>query len=350
MEQAFDIAGQQGLRGASLMRMAELCVGLSDSRRYYSDDEIMERAFSSGDFAAVFGAVIHMQLLASYARSAAVFREFCEVREVGDFRKHNTADMAHVSRLKKMGKNGGNAALLNTEDQFLTELLIERFAGHLVVDDQTLINDTFGVSDMLPSEIGEMCNSMVDDMAMSEVLATGNLADGRARYNNTDGNQFSIAAIGEAALTTLNSKMKAQKIGNRRIDVRNSVVVAGTLHAPTLRRWATSEFVADNMRNPHQNSFRVAEDTAIDLGVNDPRADDVAIAGTPASVYGFATGTKRSIVVAFRRGTGQGPVTRPPVSLDSSTIDRWGLAWKVYMDMGAAFQRRIGTVKMTITG
>ena len=202
MEQAFDIANREGLTSISFLRLAELCVELGQPGvRLYNQDEILERAFTSGDFTAVFGAVVHMQLLDSYAKTTSVWREFCEAREVGDFRPHDTADMGQVSRLKKLGRNGGDAELLNTEEQTLARILIERYAGRLVVDEQTIINDAFGVTDRLPGELGQTCASMIDDMAAAQYLRTDNLDDGRARYNNTDGNLVAVTAISELALS-----------------------------------------------------------------------------------------------------------------------------------------------------
>jgi hypothetical protein len=333
------------------MRMAEACAELANpGQRFYQEDEILERAFTSGDFSAVFGAVVHMQLLASYAATPQTYEQFCEVVEVADFRAHSTADMGQVGRLKKMGRNGGEAALLNTEEQFLSSITAERYAGQLVVDDQTFINDSFGVTGMLPAELGETCMSMVADLAYAQVLATGNLADGRARFNATDGNTLSVAQLSNTAFTSLGAALKAKKVGARRINVGQALIIAGTTQSPNVRTWMSSQQMADNLSNPHRGTYQVVEDTAIDLGVNDPANDDALIAGTPNSIYAFTTGPKRSVKFAWRRGTGRGPVTGPAINLSTTSTGQWGLAWKVFLDMGAAFQRRVGAVRVNITG
>lgn len=351
LEQAFDIADQQGLRGASFMHIAELCCELQEpGRRFHGTDEILERAFSSGDFSAVFGAVVHMELLASYERTPHTYDQWCEVVEYGDFNTHKGNDMGQVGRLKKMGKNGGKAALLNVEDPFPVELALERYAGQLQVDEQTLINDAFGVTGMLPSELGETCQSMVADLAFSQLLNSGNLADTRTRFNSTDGNTVAVSgSLSEAAWSSIGAALKNQKVGSRRINVGQAVALCGTALAPAVKKWMTSMQQTDYMTNPHRDSYRVLEDTAIDLGVTDPANEEATIAGTPASFYVLGTGTKRSIKFGWRRGTGRGPVTGPAINLSLITPDQWGLAWKVNMDMGAAFQRRIGAVKVTIS-
>lgn len=65
VEQTFDVARQQFGSGLSLMRAAVLLVEIDSGQRVYDEQEVIERAFSSGGF--VFGAVIHLQMLASYA-------------------------------------------------------------------------------------------------------------------------------------------------------------------------------------------------------------------------------------------------------------------------------------------
>jgi hypothetical protein len=345
MEQAFDIARQRGLGNITLMRAAELLGELETGERLHDEQEILERAFSSGGFSAVFGAVVHLQMLASYAATPATYQQFCEVLEVSDLREHKDADMGAVGRLKKQGKNGGKAALLNVDDPTLVAITAERYAGILKVTDQTIINDSFGVTGMLPRELGETCQQMPIDLAFAQVLRTDNLADGRQRYNVTDGNTISVATLTEAALTSLGVALKAKKVGDRRIVVNGSALVAGVTQAPNVRKLMNTQ-QTDSGVNPHYGSYGVVEDTAIDLGVDDPAQNDAVIAGTPNNVYAFAGGSKRSVAVAFRRGTNMGPVTRSGML----TEGEWGMYWDVFMDVGAAFRRRTGTVRVVVTG
>jgi hypothetical protein len=345
-EQTFERANQLGLNNLSFMRAAELILELETGERHFDESEILERAFSSGGFSAVFGAVIHMQLLASYAATQSAYAEFCEVVEVGDFREHKDADMGQVGRLKKQSSksNNGQAAILNVDDPTLVSILVERYAGLLKVTDQTIIHDAFGVVGMLPAELGATCAQMPADLAFAQVLNTANMTDGRARYNTTDGNLISGSVFDEALLTSLGVALTAKKIGDRRINVNGSVLVAGATQGPQVKKQMASQFTTQNEVNPHSGTYRVVQDTAIDLGVADPAQNDLAIAGTPNSIYAFAGGNKRSIAVAFRRGTNRGPVTRSGML----TQGEWGMYWDVFMDVGAAFRRRIGTVKVNI--
>lgn len=347
-EQAFDRANQLGLRNLSFMRAAELILELETGERHFDESEIIERAFSSGSFTAVFGAVVHMQLLASYAATPATYTEFCEVLEVGDMREHKDADMGQVGRLKKQASksNNGQAAILNVDDPALVAITAERYAGLLKVTDLTIINDSFGVVGMLPSELGQTCQQMPTDLAFAQVLNTAVLADTRQRYNSTDGNDIDVTEFDEEALTELGVALKAKEVGDRRIQVQGSVLVAGVTQSPNCRKQMSSQYGESNQANPHQGTYRVVEDTAIDLGVLDPANDDASIAGRPNSIYAFAGGSKRSIAVAFRRGTNRGPVTRSGMLSQGE----WGMYWDVYMDVGSAFRRRVGTVRVNVTG
>jgi hypothetical protein len=344
-EQTFERAGQLGLNNLSFMRAAELILELETGERHFDESEILERAFSSGGFSAVFGAVVHMQLLASYAATQSAYTEFCDVVEVGDFREHKDADMGQVGRLKKQAKSGnGQAAILNVDDPQLVSILVERYAGLLKVTDQTIIQDSLGVVGMLPAELGATCAQMPADLAFAQVLRSDNLGDGRARYNTTDGNLITASAFDQAALTALGVALTAKKIGDRRIQVNGSTLLSGATQGPTVRRQMNSQYTAQNEVNPHFGTYRAVQDTAVDLGVLDPAAGDVAVAGTPNSIYAFAAGNKRSVAVAFRRGTNRGPVTRSGML----TQGEWGMYWDVFMDVGAAFRRRVGTVRVNI--
>lgn len=345
MEQVFDVARQRGLGNLSLFRAAELLGELETGVRLHDEQEILERAFSSGGFGAVFGSVVHLQMLAGYAATPATYREFCEVLEVGDLREHKDADMGAVGRLKKQGKNGGQAELLNVDDPVLVSARAERYAGLLKVTDQVIINDSFGVAGMLPRELGETCQQMIIDLAFAQILSTANLADSSPRYHADHGNLISDAAFDGDTLTALGPALKAKKVGDRRIVVQGAVLVAGTTQAPNVIRQVRSATIGE-AANPHQGAYGVVEDTAIDLGVLDPAQNDLAIAGRPNSVYAFAGGSKRSVAAVFRRGTNQGPVTRSGML----TQGEWGMYWDVFMDCGAAFRRRIGTARIDITG
>ena len=344
-EQTFERANQLGLNNLSFMRAAELILEIETGERHFDESEILERAFSSGGFSAVFGAVVHMQLLASYAATQSAYTEFCDVVEVGDFREHKDADMGQVGRLKKQAKSGnGQAAILNVDDPALVAILVERYAGLLKVTDQTIIQDSLGVVGMLPAELGATCAQMPADLAFAQVLRSDNLTDGRARYNVTDGNLITASAFDQAALTALGVALTAKKIGDRRIQVNGSTLLSGATQGPNVRRQMNSQYTAQNEVNPHFGTYRAVQDTAVDLGVLDPAANDAAIAGTPNAIYAFAAGNKRSIAVAFRRGTNRGPITRSGML----TQGEWGMYWDVFMDVGAAFRRRIGTVRVNI--
>ncbi len=279
-EQTFERAHQLGLNNLSFMRAAELIVELETGERHFDESEILERAFSSSGFSAVFGAVIHMQLLASYAATQSAYAEFCEVVEVGDFREHKDADMGQVGRLKKQSSksNNGQAAILNVDDPALVSILVERYAGLLKVTDQTIIHDAFGVVGMLPAELGATCAQMPADLAFAQILNTANMTDGRARYNSTDGNLITGSVFDEALLTSLGVALTAKKIGDRRINVNGSVLVAGATQGPQVKKQMASQFTTQNEVNPHAGTYRVVQDTAIDLGVADPAQNDLAIA------------------------------------------------------------------------
>lgn len=345
-ERNYDLAHQRGLDSIHTLQLCRAIAELETNERYYDDEQVLRRAFSNGGFTAVYGAVQHMALLASYAITEATYQRFCEVRDVSDLRKHTEAEMTGIGRLKKQGKNPGKAATLNVDDPVLSAILASRYAGKLQVTDQMVINDFYGVIGQLPGELGKTCRQMINDLAFAQVLRTDNLDDGSPRYDAALGNSMDHAAIDEDMWDKAGTLLLAKKQGNRRINLEQGAVLAGVGKSPKVRKWMNSQTIND-ADNPHRGTYDVITDTAVDLGVMDPQDDDLDVAGTPNNLYLFTgSDTRRSITVAFRRGTNRGPVVRNYML----TQGEWGIGWDVFMDMGAAFRRRLGTARVRITG
>ncbi len=145
-------------------------------------------------------------------------------------------------------------------------------------------------------------------------------------------------------MTAAEVLLRAKKVGDRRIQLGRTVVVTGITLGPRARVLQESQSLGltNEEANPFRGTFDVVTDTAIDIGVSDPYTDpETAIAGRPNS-YFLLTRDGNSIKVAFRQGTNRGPITR------ASQLQQgeWGMCWDVYVDVGAAFLRRLGAVEV----
>lgn len=344
LEAAYDQVRQLGLHNASMMRLAQELVELETGQRApYNQDELLQRAFSSANFTAIFAATIHMSMWAGYASAPATYERFCQVVDVPDFRDNTDAMVGEVGRLKKQSKTApGVAPLLNQTDPVLAKMAADRFCGMLKITEQNFINDSMGALGQTPVKLGQSVRALIADLVMAQLLSTANLADGRARFNTTDGNLVASGGLATVAgLGTMEKMLRAVKVGDRRITLGPTVVVCGLTLGPTFRvLQGTSQLVTAD--NPFAGTFETVEDTAIDIGVNDPSTDpETAIAARPNSYFGL-TRDGNAIKVAFRAGTNRGPITRTKV-LDGG---EWGMAWDVYVDVGAAFLRRTGAVEI----
>ncbi len=341
LEQAFDQVHQLGLRNATMMRVCEELIRMNGDAVPYNQEEILQRAFATANFSAVFGAVVHMMLWSGYASTPASYTQFCEVVDVPDLKDNSEAMMGEVGRLQKQAKVPGPAKLLNLTDPVIATLAASRHSGQLKVTDQTIINDSFGVTGVIPTKMGQMIQGYISDIVYSQLMDTGNLIDGRARFNITDGNLISSGALTVAGLTAMEVALRAKKVGDRRIQLGRTVLICGLTLGPTARvlQGQTPQVTVEN---PFAGTFDVVEDTAIDIGVLNPDTiPETAIAGTPTAYYAL-TADGNSIKVAFRQGTNRGPVTRT-AQLDKG---EWGVCWDVFVDVGAAFMRRTGAVKV----
>lgn len=344
---AFDAASRSGLMDASLLRLSqELYEFEHHCRAPYNNDELFERVFSSSNFTAVFGAVVHLSLFNGYMSTPKVWADFVDIMDVADFRDQKDALGGEVSRLKKQAKHTpGEATTLNMTDPVLASLAAERFAGKIEFTDQSFISDNLGILGQTPEKVGLMSDGLIADIVFSELLSTANLADSRARFNTTDGNKIaSGGALTPAGLGAAEALMRNKKVGDRRISLGRTRLIVGTTFAPTGRTLQTTGQLV-NADNPFAGTFDLSADSAIDIGVSDPRTDpETAIAGRPGSYFLTAAGAG-CIKVVFRTGTNRGPISRPYV-LDKG---KWGRGWDVYVDVGAAFLRRLGIVEVVVS-
>ncbi len=344
LESAFDQARQRGLHNASWMRLAQELVELETGQRApYNQDELLQRAFATANFTSIFGAVVHLSMFAGYASTPATYERFCQVIDVPDFRDNSEAMMGEVGRLKKQPKSApGVATPLNLTDPVLAKIAADRYAGMLKITEQNFINDGFGALGQTPFKLGQSVRALIADIVMSELMSTANLADGRTRFNTTDGNLVASGGTADVAgLTVMEKMLRAVAINGRRIQLGKTVIVTGLTLGPKFRVLSgTSRLVTAD--NPFAGTFETVEDTAVDIGVSDPRTDpETAISARPNSYFGL-TADGNAMKVAFRSGTNRGPVTRSTVLQNGE----WGMGWDVYVDMGAAFMRRTGAVEI----
>ncbi|EMI17780.1 Clp protease [Rhodopirellula maiorica SM1] len=342
VEAAFDAARNQQLAGGSFVRFCEALIELSGERASWNDDDILERAFSNGNFSALFGSVVHMMMVAGFAETPSTYQEFCRQKDVPDFRPNKEAYANGVGRLKKQGMNGGKAALLNIDDPTVAQVAAERYAGMLVVSDQVIINDSFDVVDTLPREIGVSARQIPGDLAWSLLLGNPNLSDGSPLF--VDGtNYITDGAMTEDGLNSASTLLKNKKIGNKRIVVSESTLFHGTTLSMKAKKVITSTTSSDGTDNVMKNSYRRVEDNVIDLGCANPADEDKEIAGKP-NTYFVNGEPKRSIVMAWRRGTNRGPVTRS----GRLPVGEFGTAWDVLVDVGVAAATRTGIVRVDV--
>ncbi len=342
VEQLFSRARELRLGQANHLRLCAEMIEMRGERVPYNDDDIVERAFSHMDFTVVFGTVVHIMMIKGYADAPAIYEQFCHVRDVPDFRPSNTFRNGVVNGFKKLGPSGGKAPLLNGTSPTLMPLKADRYAGTLKIDEQTLIGDSFNLTDSLPTEVGKTARLIPTDMVFAVLLSNENLSTGGALF--VDGtNLITDGTMDLDGIIAASGMLKAVEVNKRRLDVEGMVLLAGVGLAPKAVSILGSEMI-DEKKNPLHKAYRVAESNAIDLGVFDPRDDsDEAprIAGKPDSYYLFGT-PGRSIEVGFRQGTNRAPRTRRRLLTDGE----YGIAWDVNVDCGVAAAERIGVVRV----
>lgn len=343
VEQAFETASQRGMRGASMGRLCEELIRLEGGVVPYNQQDLIERSFASANFNALFGTIVHLMMVKGYEETPDTYERYCRVIDVPDFRPNKEATMGNIGGMKRQGANGGRAANLNVDEPTFAEVAAERFAGVLKVTDQVIINDSFAVVDTFAPSIGEAARQIPNDIALSILLGNPDLSDGDALFLLGQ-SLIQNGTLDEDGLTAALTLLKAKEVNGRRITVNEALLMTGLSLSTKAKKVVRSTTTNGGDDNVLQGVATHLEESALSLGVDDPRTDPVTrIAAKPNSYFVFAA-PSRSLVMAFRQGTNRGPITR------STTLDKgeWGVAWDVFLDVGGAATGRIGVVEVRL--
>lgn len=340
----------------SMIDVAREAIRLDGREVPHTRDETIRAAVSGGTFSQIFTTSVNARLTQGFDEEVDTTQGWVEETDEADFKTNTAIKYYGQTALQKLGP-GGTAKDAAPSDAG-EDYKVARYAKKFTVDEQDIINDSFSALMTQPYEFGVAARRLRPDLVYSILLANPTLSEtSGALFNSTaittTGGHANLTtgALAASTLQTAITMMLKQYLYKDKVKVPLNIkpmflIVPSDLYFTAEILLSSAErIVASNDNgtfNPLRNMLQLRADSRIStVGVTDPDTG-TAYAGT-ATNYFLASRPGRTLRVAYRRGTGRGPVLRNYI-LDKG---QWGLGWDINMDIGAKAIDFRGLVKST---
>lgn len=291
-----------------------------------STDQILQSAIthSTNDFANIYENVMHKTLLDQFRLAPHVWREFCGVGDLTDFRPHNRYKPSSFSDLKGLQENGEIKQVTISDAE--KEIISADEKGLIFnLTYKMLKNDDMGAFLSIARDLGRAAARTIENDVFGLLALNSRggplMHDGVAMFHANHNNLESAAAIGITSLGLARSAMRKQMDPGQNdfLDIIPAVLLCSVESGDLARQVITSEtdITKSNSRapNPVQNMARV---------IDTPR-----ITGTDWYLFS-APNDIAAIEVAFVDG-----MTEPEVRLEEGFNTR-GISYRITYDYGTA--------------
>jgi len=299
----------------------------------------LRSGFSTQTLSNIFTTNINSQLLTAFETAPdSTTGGWIREADVADFKTNDRIRLVQGGALVKLprGKEADHA----THEDVIESYRIARYAKQFVMDDQDIVDDTFGAAnEFAPADLGVAARQLRPDLVYSILIGNPNMRDSVALFHTaTHGNLATAAGLATAGkLGAGRSAMRLQREGVRNLNLMSEfLIVPPTLEddADSLvnsRMLISTDVAKTPSNNPNYQKLRVVVEPRLENGVVDPTVPTTTHAGANNDWYLAARAGSHTIEVGYLRGTGRVPQVRPFVL----TQGRWGLGWDVKMDIGA---------------
>jgi len=340
---AIDLTGNP-FRGSKLLDLARSCLERAGvDVRGLMPMELVQRAIthSTSDFPILLQNVMHKTLLAAYADAGDVWRTFCAVGNLADFRPHYRYRMGSFGNLATVAENGEFTA--GTISDAERESITGATKGKLLnISRQMVINDDLGGFLSLSRAMGRGAARTIEDDVFALLAANPNTGDGGALFNataqTTTGGHANLNASGAApsvagfdAVRVAMAKLK--DVGNNDfISLRPSIWLGPVELGGAARVVNEAQYDVDV-----SNKYQVP---------NKSRGLFTSVVDTPRLTgnvwYAFADPSQEPVIeVGFLDGQ------QTPYMEMKQGFEVDGVTWKIRLDYGVAAVGYRGAQKVT---
>jgi len=299
--------------------------------------------FSTSALANIFTTNMSSQLLAAFdatedTTSGGWIREN---RDIPNFKTNERARLEKGGQLKKLPR--GSEADHEEYTDSVETYKIARYAKQFVVDEQDIIDDTFGgINKHTPADLGEAARQLRPDLVYSIMLGNPNMRDGNPLFDATNhGNNTGSATFAVAALGAARSRMRTQQENGRNLSIAPFALIVPDALRDSAVEVLKSQLVIDGTATGLRPAFNaqslsglmLVSEARLDNGVTDPTDPTGATVHAGSDTTWFLAGkaSAHTLEVGYLRGTGGRPQMRTFVL----TKGKWGIGWDINHDIGA---------------
>ena len=341
----------------SAMDLVRECAALDNAGRHYRDPQEAIRAAVSGtSLNAVFSTSVNAAVIAGWEEEPDS-TVWCDVEDVADFKEQEDITLRATADLDKHPR-GATAKHATMADDVETYKIL-RYSKQFVVDEQDLIDDRLGALMQMPRELGAAARRKRPDLVYSILLANAALnATSGALFNSTaestSGGHANLitAVLGSAGLKAGLTAMKKHRMDGKVLNI-----AARYLLVPVDLEFTAMELLTAGRLIMAGDTDAVQPDVNVLQGMAMPVVDDrLGAAGVTDPITGthytgsatnwFLAAARRTVKVAYRRGTNR----RPQLRSFALTQGQWGRGWDINLDIGAKAVDYRGLEKSAGTG
>lgn len=325
------------------MSMVDICreaIRMSGQAVPHGRDDIIRRAASTLELSSIFTTSVNANVLAAYEEAGDTTIGWCSEVDRADFKTNDVIGVGKFNRLTKR-PSGKQPEHLDVDDS-VEQYKLAQYAGKFVVDEQDIINDSFGaINTESPRDMGAAARQLRPDLVYAILLSNDALnADSTALFHTNHANT-GTAVLASAGLRTGLAAMMAHRIEGRPLNIRGRyLIVPPDLYFTALELVSSAE-IRETTANTTRGTRNVIADMDLAVrsdarinatGVVDP-ADGSSQTGSATNWFIAARpgeGGTRTIEVGYLRGRGRAPRVTSFMHQNKLMME-----WTVTMDIGA---------------
>lgn len=321
-------------RGFTLLETARAMLRARGKGFDGSKLELVQRALTQSDFPILLQNVMHKTLLAGYTAIPDVWRTFCAVGNINDFRPHYRYKAGSFGNLAEVKEDGTFTHGVLSDGS--RESITGKTKGKLLsISRQAIINDDLGALTSAAREMGRGAARTIEVDVFALLASNPTMGDSVALFHASHSNLNASGGAPTIALIDGGRQAMAAQLnvgGNDYISVRPSVWLGPLTHGSTARELNAQQYNDESSKNQLKpNIVRGLFQTVVDT----PR-----LSGN--IWYMFADPNEEPVLeVAFLDGQQQ-----PYVEMQDG-FETDGVTWKIRHDYAVGAVGYRGAYKVT---
>lgn len=353
-EQSFgdDITQQadERFRDMSLLDVTRMALQLKGHTVPVGREDTVRAGFSTGTLSILLGNTANKLMLKGYGANVGSWRQWCNIRNINDFKTHYMGRMNDLGELEQVGRGGEIKS--STRSQSYESIKLDTYARTFGVSRQDIIDDDMGVFTNVPQGHGVKAAQRVTKAVYSYFLGNPTMSDSVALF---------AAATGDRAETNLRTSLSLSA-DNLATAIQYFMLMTGPdgepvelppayLMVPPSLKVLAEQLVNSTIIMPVGSTDAKYPTLNVAGGslkgvIAEPRLELSTYTGYSATSWYLTADPAMADTIAVGFLNGQQNPTLETFGYDSDP-NRLGITYRVYLDFGVAAADHRGMAKHT---